>query len=187
MSQPSGAVHPPGSAEPSSPQSSASALPYSRAPAVNDPLPESVVSGDPCEALTRQQIEQALGENAPEGTPKETEAGPGCNWQDSQSGAGFTVFFSNVTGQGLSAYYANTQPQVKVWRELPPIEGFPAVAYKTADDDLICSVAVGLADEFAVDVVGGLGRAADNQVDPCDAMQALAALVVQNLRQKAGR
>lgn len=154
---------------------------------MNDPLPATVLSGDPCDALTRQQVQQALGEDAPRGTPKSTEAGPGCNWQDSRSGAGFTVFFSNVTGEGLSGYYANTRPRMKVWRELRPIDGLPAVAYKTADDDLLCSVAVGLADDLAIDVVGGFGHAADGQADPCGGMRALAEAVVQNLKQKAGR
>lgn len=49
------------------PSSSTNAdLPQSGGPAVSDPLPESVIAGDPCEALTRQQVEQALGGNAPQ-------------------------------------------------------------------------------------------------------------------------
>ncbi|WP_282771457.1 DUF3558 family protein, partial [Saccharomonospora viridis] len=40
-------------------------LPHSGAPAVSDPLPESAIPEDPCDAFTREQVEYALGDDAP--------------------------------------------------------------------------------------------------------------------------
>lgn len=164
-----------------------SGLPHSGAPAVTDPLPESVIAGDPCEALTRQQVEQALGRNAPQGERADLEAGPGCNWHDQSSGAGFSVGYSTATRQGLSAYYANTRPQAEVWREEDPIDGLPAVSYQRTKQDFSCAVTVGLADAYAIDVIATPSRAEIGRTDSCDLSRQLAEIVVENLQQKAGR
>ncbi len=57
----------PSSRIPSSAESSAPALPHSGAPKVNNPLPESALPENPCDAFTRDQVEAALGSDAPEG------------------------------------------------------------------------------------------------------------------------
>src|SRR5690606_21660742 len=82
-------------------------LPHSGAPAVSDPLPESVLPEDPCDAFTREQVEAAVGDNAPEGKREELPTGPTCTWQDTESGACFGAFYSTTLRQGLSAYYKN--------------------------------------------------------------------------------
>src|SRR5690606_15814986 len=64
-------------------------LPHSGAPVVSDPLPESAIPEDPCDAFTREQVEYALGDNAPEGKREELPTGPTCIWQDAESGAGW--------------------------------------------------------------------------------------------------
>lgn len=162
-----------------------STLPHSGAPSVQDPLPESVLSGDPCEAFTREQIEEALGDDAPQGTPEDIPTGPTCRWQDSESGAGVKVFFGRVVGQGLSSYYQNTRPQSATWREMSSVQGFPGVAFQTVGNDRTCEVVVGLADEYTVAVTSSPSSGAD--IGPCDLSQKLAEVVVQNLKQKAGR
>src|SRR5690606_19789158 len=53
-------------------------LPHSGAPAVSDPLPESAIPEDPCDVFTREQIEYALGDDAPEGERDDFVTGPGC-------------------------------------------------------------------------------------------------------------
>ena len=64
-------------------------MPHSGAPAVSDPLPESVLPEDPCDVFTREQIEYVLGDNAPEGKRDELPTGPTCIWRDAESGAGW--------------------------------------------------------------------------------------------------
>lgn len=164
---------------------STSTLPHSGAPAVDDPLPKSVITGDPCAALTRRQVEEALGKNASAGERDDIETGPTCEWEDSTSGAGFIVFFGTVVGEGLSSYYQNTKPQSGTWRELSSLEGFPAVAFQSKGNDLTCEVAVGLADEYTVAVGSSPSHGAE--ITACELSQKLAEVVVQNLKQKAGR
>ncbi|GAA1241615.1 DUF3558 domain-containing protein [Prauserella halophila] len=174
-----------------SPSSAASGpgqdLPHSGAPAVSNPLPESVLSGDPCDALTLEQVEAALGEGASDGERQDQNAtGPGCSWSNRDTGAGFTVGFSTVTREGLSAQYANTKPQMPVFREIDPIGGFPALQFKKGPDDTICTVAVGLADEYSMTVTGSSSYEAEQDgKDPCVAAERTAETVVENLKKKA--
>ncbi|MBK1788514.1 DUF3558 domain-containing protein [Prauserella cavernicola] len=159
-----------------------SELPHSGAPAVANPLPEAVISGDPCEALTAQQVEEALGDGASQGERKDLDdVGPRCSWSDPTTGGGFSLTFSNQTRQGLSAYYANTQPQSAVFRDAGPIDGLPAVEYKTTEDDVACGFAVGLADEYAVGIVVTLSRANEGN-DACEPAKRVAAMAVGNLK-----
>jgi hypothetical protein len=161
-------------------------LPHSGAPSVTDPLPESVLSGDPCEVLTRQQVENALGDGAPQGERRDLKAvGPRCDWSDPATGGGFTVGFSTTTRQGLSAFYANAKPRMAVFRDAGFIEDFPAVEYKPEVDGIDCDVAVGLADEYAVSVQVTLSRGNEGK-DACEPAKRLARVVVGNLKEKAG-
>ena len=162
-------------------------LPHSGAPAVSDPLPESAIPEDPCDAFTREQVEYALGDNAPEGKREEIATGPTCTWQDSESGAGFGAFYGLNPPEGLSAYYRNTKPQVEVWHELPPIGGFPAVAFQKYKDQVSCTAAVGLSDELTVDVPVSPSRAKYGELDPCEMAQDMAEMLVGNLKERAGR
>jgi hypothetical protein len=170
--------------------SSAQTLPYAGAPSVADPLPESVVAGDPCtDALTPAQVEDALGVKVP-GTPGSTPGlGRKCDWSNVDTTAVVSVFFITETRQGLSVLYANVKPQAKVWNVLPEVQGFPAVAYLSADGGdpkRTCGVSVGLADDVAVDVEVALSRAKIGTVDPCAVAPKAADAVVTTLRRKAG-
>jgi hypothetical protein len=166
------------------------ALPYAGAPKVPHPLPASVLSGDPCtDALTPTQVKDALGKSVV-GEPGTT-AGLGrkCVWTDVDTTSVISVFFVTDTGQGLSAVYANSKPQAQVWKELPPIQGFPAVAYLAAsggDPQRSCSVNVGISDSLSIGIAVSVGRSSVGTVDPCSVAPKAADAVVTTLRQKAG-
>ncbi|KHF44298.1 hypothetical protein MINT15_11800 [Saccharomonospora viridis] len=74
-----------------------------------------------------------------------------------------------------------------MWHELPPIGGFPAVAFQKYKDQVSCTAAVGLSDELTVDVPVSPSRAKYGEVDPCDAAQDMAEMLVENLKERAGR
>ncbi|WP_037360367.1 DUF3558 domain-containing protein [Amycolatopsis orientalis] len=185
-----GSAAPPSTSTPAS-ASTAAALPHSGAPKVEKPLPASVLSGQPCqEALTPDQLNQIFG-TAPQGKPDNLAGlGPNCKWNNIDSGAGLTVSYTTQTHQGLSALYQNTKPQAKVWRELPPIQGFPAVAhstYSSGTQDGFCAVSVGIADDLSFDASltpSDAKRASG--ADPCELSARVADMVVTNLKRKAG-
>ncbi|MFI5612520.1 DUF3558 domain-containing protein [Amycolatopsis sp. NPDC051903] len=172
----------------SAPQSpAAAALPHSGAPKVEHPLPASVLSGDPChDALTSDQLKQILG-TAPTGKRDDSSGiGPACDWN---AAALVSVSYATKTHQGLTSVYANTRPKARVWKELPPIQGFPAVAHSTYSDDTpndFCQVSVGVSDELSFDASLVLSAGKVGKADPCDLAARVADMVVTNLRQKAG-
>jgi hypothetical protein len=172
----------------SSAQAGGSELPHSGAPAVADPLPESALPSDPCEVLTPQQVKEALGEGATEGERRDLDGlGPGCGWGNKKTFAVVQVGFDTVNRQGLSAAYANAKPRSAIFREVGPIEGFPAVAYKDSEDDHRCTVVVGLADEYAISA--GISLSAEKEdagIDSCGPAERIAATVVGNLKDRAG-
>ncbi|WP_409466913.1 DUF3558 domain-containing protein [Amycolatopsis sp. GA6-003] len=171
--------------------SAAAGLPHSGAPKVEHPLPASVLSGQPCEqALTPDQLNQIFG-TVPQGKPGILAGvGPKCEWSNLDSGAGLGIYYATLTHQGLSGLYQNTKPQAKVWRELPPIQGFPAVANSTfgsGTQNGFCQVSVGITDELTVDASltpSDAKRASG--ADPCELSARVADLVVTNLKRKAG-
>ena len=171
--------------------SAAAGLPHSGAPKVEHPLPASVLSGQPCqEALTSDQLTQILG-MVPQGKPDTLSGlGPDCKWHNTDAGAQVGVGYDIETHGGLSVLYQNTKPQAKVWRELPPIQGFPAVAYSTLDSGTktgLCLVGVGVADDLSFDASLGLGDAKRaSGADPCELAARVADMVVTNLKRKAG-
>ncbi len=166
-----------------------SELPHSGAPAVSDPLPESVLSGDPCEALTSQQVKVALGAEVSEGERRDLdEVGPGCGWSNPATFGGLQIGFHTVTRQGLSATYANVKPQDVIFREIGKVEGFPAVSYTASENDRVCTVVVGLADEYSIASTIGLSPEKEAEgVDSCVSAARIAEMVVGNLKAKAGR
>jgi hypothetical protein len=164
-------------------------LPYAGAPKVANPLPESVLSGDPCaDALTPSQVKEALGVEVTGESGTTSGIGRKCDWSNADTTAVLTVFFVTEAKQGLSGVYANSKPQAVKWQPLAPIQGFPAVAYLTPGPDpkTFCTVTVGIADDLSVDVALALGRSAHGSVDPCSVAPKAADAVVTTLRQKAG-
>ncbi|PFG47412.1 uncharacterized protein DUF3558 [Amycolatopsis sulphurea] len=173
------------------PASSAAALPHSGAPKVERPLPASVLSGPPCqEALTSDQLKQIFG-MVPQGKPDTLPGiGPECDWSNIDAGAGLGIYYATQPRQGLSGLYQNTKPRSKLWRELSPIQGFPAVASSSVsagDKNGFCQVSVGITDESSVDVsLTPSDAKLAAGVDPCVLSERVAGMVVTNLKRKAG-
>ncbi|WP_084706098.1 DUF3558 domain-containing protein [Prauserella rugosa] len=137
-----------------------SGLPHSGAPAVDNPMPASVLSGDPCQILTAEQVKTALGDNASSGVRHDLdELGPRCRWSNTEARASFVVTFQTAHKQGLSTTYANVKPQAAAFNEVAPIDGYPAVTYQDQEaGGPMCTAMVGLSDEYAVSVTGTIGR-----------------------------
>lgn len=178
---------PSASSESSTSSADNSGLPHSGAPSVANPLPKAALEGDPCEALTVEQVQYVLGDDAPQGKKDDTQLGPQCDWQDSVSSSGFLVGF-DTAGQGLSDVYANTKPKSSSFEELSAIAGFPAVQYRFAEtQQRACTTGVGLANEYSITVDFSMPPEKVGEVQPCEVSSKLADMVVGNLKQKAGK
>ncbi|WIX80430.1 DUF3558 domain-containing protein [Amycolatopsis carbonis] len=181
-----GAVPPPASTSPSPVE----ALPHSGAPKVERPLPASVLSGDPCqEALTSDQLKEIFGTTTQGKRDDTSGLGPDCHWNNTNTGAAVDVNYVTQTRQGLSGVYQNTKPQVSLWKELSPIQGFPAAAHSSESPDsmhVFCQVSTGIRDDLSFDTSLTLSTANVGKVNPCDIAAQVADMVVTNLRQKAG-
>ncbi|MDQ7809367.1 DUF3558 domain-containing protein [Amycolatopsis sp. A133] len=182
-----------GSALPVSPgaNASSSGLPYAGAPKVPDPLPISVLSGDPCvDALTPQQVVAAVGVEVPGKRGDLSQIGPACTWFNRDTGGAVGVSYTVNTHVGLSGVYANTQPQSAVWKELPPVQGFPVVAHAGSKGGAIpegfCQASIGLADSFSIDVSLTLGSSKKHTEDACSLITQIADMTVTTLKAKAG-
>jgi hypothetical protein len=149
------------------------------------------LSGDPCtDALTPAQVKAALGVS-PAGKRNDSGSlGAYCSWSNPDTSAQIAVAYITSTHVGLSGVYQNTQSSSAVWRVLPPIQGFPAVAHAgnkgTPSPNDYCQVSVGLADDLSIDVTTTLGETKKGKVDPCDIGALTATAAVTTLRQKAG-
>ncbi|MFD9961653.1 DUF3558 domain-containing protein [Amycolatopsis sp. NPDC058986] len=183
---PKSSVDPAGS---SSGRANGQALPYAGAPKVAEPLSSSVLSSGPCAALTPQQVKTALGVDAQGRSDTLPGIGPKCIWDNLERGAKVTVYYVTETGRGLSGLYENTKPQAAVWKPLPGIQGFPAVAYVAStggDPREFCAVSVGIADNLTVETAVSLGESKIGKADPCAIAPKEADAVVTTLRAKAG-
>ncbi|MFD9889736.1 DUF3558 domain-containing protein [Amycolatopsis sp. NPDC059027] len=165
------------------------ALPYAGAPKVATPLPNSVLTGGPCAALTAQQVKDGIGVNDPGKPDTVPGIGARCVWSNVETSGQVLVYYVTETGKGLSGLYENTKPQSVVWKPLPAIQGFPAVAYVSSsggDPKDFCAVSVGIADNLTVEAAMFLGRSKRGKVDPCTIAPLEANDVVTTLRGKVG-
>jgi len=162
--------------------------PYAGAPKVDAPLPDSVLAGSPCDALTPEQITKNFGTSVT-GEPSTSPLGTKCTWSAPHGGPVLVVFFTTKQKQGLSIVYKQIKPQMKRFDVLPPIQGFPAVAYdpKPGPRSDGCQVAVGLSDTLEFEAGLELGEANRGQADACGFSADAASDVVTTLKQKAGR
>jgi hypothetical protein len=165
------------------------ALPHSGAPKVENPIADtSRWEGDPCTTISASQL-SGLGLQAP--APQREDLpnlGPGCFWEfDAETVSGFSVSFdSQAAGKGLSNLYKHRElGSAKVFEELPPIEGYPAIVVMLEKDrraEGSCAVAVGIRDDLTV----GVDMTADPSIpqgkDPCGWAAKVAALAVQTMK-----
>ncbi|MEA5359807.1 DUF3558 domain-containing protein [Amycolatopsis sp., V23-08] len=172
---------------PSTPDSTAAALPHDGAPKVDTPLPSKVLDGSPCEtALTPDQLTGLLGEPT-QGKASDDTLGSACNWSsNSGSGASIAVNYQVKSDQGLSLAYQNVQPTAARWKPLDPIQGFPAVAYATSNDKRACVIVVGVSDQLAYSMALTLGdKATSEGKDSFDVGPQVADTVLTNLKARA--
>ena len=99
----------------------------------------------------------------------------------------FKLVFTPLIDRSLSAAYANAKPRSAIFREVGPVDRFPAVAYKDSEDDRMCTVVVGLADDYAISATVSLSfEKEDAGIDSCGPAERIAATVVGNLKDRAG-
>jgi hypothetical protein len=166
-------------------------LPYAGAPKVLHPLPMTVLSGDPCaDAITPEQVVAAVGADVPGRREDLAQIGAACAWSNHDTGGAVGVSYTVNTHVGLSGVYANTESKSAVWRELPAIQGFPAVAHAGDKGGEVpvgfCQASIGLADSFSIDVSLTLGESKKNTEDACNLISEIADMTVTTLRVKAG-
>ncbi len=162
--------------------------PYGGAPKVENPLPDSVLSGSACDALSPQQIHEDVGDGVT-GKPEDGPLGPKCTWSDHQDGSMLTIFYTTKQREGLSIIYKQVKPQMKRFDVLPPIQGFPAVAYdlKPGPRTDGCQIAVGLSDTLEFEVGVDLGLHNSGKTDSCRIAAIVTDHAVTTLKKKAGR
>ncbi|SFW88612.1 Protein of unknown function [Amycolatopsis australiensis] len=166
-------------------------LPYAGAPKVNDPLPASVLSGDPCtDALTPDQVVAAVGISVAGHREDLAEIGPACSWSNQDTGGSVGISYTVNTHVGLSGVYANTRPKSAVWRQIPDVQGFPAVVHAGTKGEEIpvgfCQASIGLADSISIDVSLTLGESKRSIEDACSLVPQIAEMTVATLKAKAG-
>ncbi|RJQ79629.1 DUF3558 domain-containing protein [Amycolatopsis panacis] len=166
---------------------SRSVPPYGGAPKVVHPLPDSVLSGSPCDALSPKQILDDVGPGVP-GKVDDGALGPVCRWYDGDGGPMLMAYFTTLQHEGLSVIYKQVKSQMRRFDVLPPIQGFPAVAYDTRPGPKTrdCHLAVGLADTLDVQIGLSLGDHDAGKTDACGLAAIAADQVVTTLTAKAG-
>jgi hypothetical protein len=154
------------------------------APKVQNPLPASVISKHPCDAgtLTGTQLGQLFGE-VPAAQRKDTQVGPGCQWQKTSTGATADVAWLTSVSGGLSQVYS----QEDAYRQVLEINGYPALAYNVTQNPPVgdCQIAIGISDSLVVGVGFVVGGNRYGQQNPCDVAKIVAQDVLGNLKASA--
>ncbi len=158
-------------------------LPYAGAPEVSDPQDTESFQRDPCTTLTDAQVDQL---KAQPGEPHDGGLGNACEFRSRTDRlALIDIAFADEYPHGLSALYqGNEDGKWAYFEELPPIGGFPAVAYDSVDqrDTGACAVDVGTSNEIAFEVSLQLSAGNVGRKDPCETAAMVAGMVVQTMK-----
>lgn len=159
-------------------------LPFAGAPKVDDPLDTSRFEKDPCQALTADQAESL---NLPaKGTLNDkVTLGIGCDWRNPETRGEVKINFIVDDPRGISPEYdAAEQGKWAYFDELPPIDGYPAIARDAVDDrdTGYCIVVVGVADDMAFESIVQLSGANVREKDPCDVAADVAGLALETMK-----
>jgi hypothetical protein len=179
----SGCSSDPGHALPSTgtPQSTGSGA---APPKIANPLPSGTLDGDPCAALTSNQVIDLLGVST---TGKALDSGVAktCHWANLDRGSSLTVQFVYAWRDGLGHVY--TKKNEGFFQELEPIQGYPVVAYGQEDGRPTgrCSVAVGVADNAAFEADVTISRSNVGRGNACDSARRIGNDVVTTLKSGA--
>jgi hypothetical protein len=159
-------------------------LPFAGAPKVNDPLETTRYQQDPCLGLTTAQTEE-LNVNSP-GEPRDGALGNACTWggKDDRRALVELAFLDEYPFGLSAAYQANEDGKYDFFVVLPPIEGYPAVAFAGTDDrhNGGCAVAVGVSDEIAFGVMIRLSTANVDEKDPCKTAAMVAGMALRTMK-----
>ena len=165
------------------PESRPAPSPSNAAPTIAQPLPASLIQGDPCTVLTPAQI-GTLFTGTPTRTPVATDSGVAkyCSWGDDARGSLIAIQLVYAWKHGLADVYAKRGQGF--FKELAPVQGYPVVAYGPSDERArgMCSVAIGIADNAAFEADATVGRSAVGKGDPCDDARKVADLAVTTLK-----
>jgi hypothetical protein len=162
-------------------------LPFAGAPKVNDPLDTSRYEQDPCQSLTAVQA-QSL-DLPPTGTTNDKVAlSKACEWKNPTTRGYVQIFFIVDDPRGLSPEYdVKNRGGWEFFKELPDIEGHPAIARGNPDDrdSGHCTVVVGVADDMVFGSTVQLSQVNVGIEDPCGAAVEVAGLALQTMKQGA--
>lgn len=162
-------------------------LPFGGAPAVPEPMSLGKLAGDPCtEALTPQQVETAIGAQVAGEREDLLQIGPACAWTNRDTGGAVGVSYTLNAHEGLSAVYTRTRPLSPVWRVMPDVQGFPAVAHSDSKALNFCQESVGLRDDTSIDISLQLGARKRDKADACELIGTIADMVVTTLQTRPG-
>lgn len=127
------------------------------------------------------------GEFRPQGATSDTAAGPSCGWTIHGEGIGLQVILGTGNREkgvgGLAGFYAAYRDGklIKFLEHAPDIEGYPSIYVDISDRraDGSCAIAVGVADDLAIDVQA---EGYQGQDDSCGAATQAAAAAIKTLK-----
>ncbi|WP_084036723.1 DUF3558 domain-containing protein [Haloechinothrix halophila] len=166
---------------------SAGGLPHSGAPSVSQPINAEEWLPNPCSVITATQFKSIGFEDVDAEPNPDATSGPTCDWYPAEATfAGVSGAFGTADPppEGLSRIYERHQAgEYKVWQELAPIAGHPAVRaeFEDGSDKGDCGLAVGLRDNlvYGVQVLDEKKEITD---DPCGLARKIATLAVKTMK-----
>lgn len=161
------------------------------APEVETPLDTSSIDSTPCDVATAEQIEQLPGTNSEKKTEDTATKSKSCAWffEDEDQFSLGSVRAGTILepgANGLQTYYkADSNGNLGHFEELPPVMGYPAVAYEqAAKNPGDCTMAVGVRNDMAYSVSIGLRKDHPNYDDPCTVGRKIAEFAIEYLQGK---
>ena len=159
-------------------------LPFAGAPKVDNPLDTTRYEQEPCQALIAEQAE-ALNLPATGEIMDNVALGNACEWNNKTTRGYVQIYFGVDDPRGLSPEYeVNERGGWKYFKELPDIEGYPAVIRLGADnrDTGLCLVVVGVADDMSFESIAQLSQVNVGVKDPCVAAAEVAKLALETMK-----
>ncbi|MDT8913550.1 DUF3558 domain-containing protein [Amycolatopsis sp. PS_44_ISF1] len=150
-------------------------------PAITHPLPATVISGDPCGALTTAQTTTLLGSTDLHVEKEDNTVAVMCHWSNMSRGSQITVQYLYGWTRGLGTVYAKRH-QI-YFREMGPVQGYPTVEFGWKFDHEYgrCGIAVGVAENTAFEADATISRELVGHLDPCDAADRIADAVLTTM------
>jgi hypothetical protein len=159
-------------------------LPSHGAPKVEEPLEDtSRFEQNPCSVLTTAQAQEL--DLPASGEQEDGALGLDCEWFNSDTRGEVTIGFLTNSRNGLSGFYAaNQRGEYPYFIELPPIEGYPAIASDVVDrrSEGACIVDVGVTDQLAFGVYLVLSQVNVRKKDPCETAALVAGMALRTMK-----